>query len=231
MRPNAEIQRIIRDQQYAFRLKNLFHKDRPLFNELTEYLPFSIHVNNRQTLDIVYADSNFLNKGKEVQMLAEHGGSYLFKISNLNLLNAAIVKANIFDKLDDESGICSYPQMISLNGEMTFIYTYKLILDSTDFFNFSYFPDSDLGKIGKVVTEILSHLRVSDCSWRKIHTLTKQEKAILKLIGTGASNNSISDQLFISVNTVKTHRRNIKAKLDVDSLADLIKFALCLDLL
>ncbi|MBC2478535.1 MULTISPECIES: LuxR C-terminal-related transcriptional regulator [Clostridium] len=45
--------------------------------------------------------------------------------------------------------------------------------------------------------------------------LTKIE--VLKLIQEDASNFEISEELFISINTVKTHILNIYAKLDVHS--------------
>ncbi|AZV58553.1 LuxR C-terminal-related transcriptional regulator [Clostridium sp. AWRP] len=47
--------------------------------------------------------------------------------------------------------------------------------------------------------------------------LKAREIEILKLIQDGASNSEISEELFISINTVKTHILNIYAKLDVHS--------------
>ncbi len=43
--------------------------------------------------------------------------------------------------------------------------------------------------------------------------LTEREREVLERIATGASDRQIADQLFISVHTVKTHVRNILAKL------------------
>ena len=45
--------------------------------------------------------------------------------------------------------------------------------------------------------------------------LSSREKEVLELIAQGASNNEISEKLFISRNTVKTHLRNILSKLHV----------------
>ena len=47
--------------------------------------------------------------------------------------------------------------------------------------------------------------------------LTKQELLILKLMSQGLSNKKIADQLFISIETIKTHLKNIYRKLEVNN--------------
>ncbi len=55
--------------------------------------------------------------------------------------------------------------------------------------------------------------------------LSKREIEIIKLIAKGQTNNEISEVLFISPLTVKTHRNNILRKLDIKNTAALINFA------
>lgn len=52
--------------------------------------------------------------------------------------------------------------------------------------------------------------------------LTKMEFNILIMIWEGKSNQSISNELFLSVNTIKTHIRNIFEKFDVKTRNELI---------
>jgi DNA-binding CsgD family transcriptional regulator len=56
-------------------------------------------------------------------------------------------------------------------------------------------------------------------------SLTKREKELLKFFALGNSNESISKELFISVETVATHRKNIKRKLGCKSNYDCTHFA------
>jgi len=59
--------------------------------------------------------------------------------------------------------------------------------------------------------------------------LTRREYQVCKLIIAGNTNRSIADELGISVSTVEFHRANLMEKLQVNSLAELIKLALRLD--
>ncbi|HVE56234.1 MAG TPA: response regulator transcription factor [Pyrinomonadaceae bacterium] len=56
-------------------------------------------------------------------------------------------------------------------------------------------------------------------------TLTPTERTVLGLIAEYQTNNQIAETLFISPATVKTHRRNICAKLELEGNHSLMKFA------
>ena len=56
--------------------------------------------------------------------------------------------------------------------------------------------------------------------------LSKREQEVLKLICLEYSNAQIAEQLFLSVSTVETHRKNIISKLGVNNTVGLVKFAL-----
>lgn len=71
-----------------------------------------------------------------------------------------------------------------------------------------------------------SDLIAGICSFQpKSVTLSKQEKKIISLLVNGLSSKEIGERLFISKNTVDTHRRNILRKLEIPSTSVLIKFA------
>jgi DNA-binding NarL/FixJ family response regulator len=56
--------------------------------------------------------------------------------------------------------------------------------------------------------------------------LTKREKEVLRLIVDGLSNSEIAHKLFISIDTVDTHRKNLYAKLEVKNIAGLVRYAI-----
>jgi regulator of cell morphogenesis and NO signaling len=57
-------------------------------------------------------------------------------------------------------------------------------------------------------------------------TLSEREKEVVSCVVKGLTNKEIADYLFISINTVTTHRRNIARKLDIHSPAGLTIYAI-----
>ncbi|MBK8612715.1 MAG: response regulator transcription factor [Flavobacteriales bacterium] len=55
--------------------------------------------------------------------------------------------------------------------------------------------------------------------------LTEREREIIRLVAQERTNDEIAKALFISVDTVKTHRKHLMTKLNVRSLAGLVKYA------
>lgn len=66
--------------------------------------------------------------------------------------------------------------------------------------------------------------------FKRFQSLTGREIEILKLLANGYNNPKIADKLFLSRSTIETHRKNIKKKLDLNSLRDLMRYAFAFDL-
>jgi DNA-binding NarL/FixJ family response regulator len=56
--------------------------------------------------------------------------------------------------------------------------------------------------------------------------LTNREREVLILLSEGKKTHEIAAALFISVNTVRRHRYNLMEKLNINNLADLVKYAI-----
>jgi len=102
---------------------------------------------------------------------------------------------------------CSFKELLKcintvLSGENFFCNEVKGLIKEKDFKGTSDSPDS-------------------------IYTLlSKREREVLQLIAEGNKSKSIAQIMKISVKTVDIHRTNIKAKLNIHSIAELTKFAI-----
>ncbi|WP_078085631.1 LuxR C-terminal-related transcriptional regulator [Microbulbifer mangrovi] len=64
-----------------------------------------------------------------------------------------------------------------------------------------------------------------------LEKLTRKEFEVLRLLGEGLSNGAISERMFVSQNTVRTHLRNINAKLHAQSRTEALAIARKLQLI
>ncbi|MBB6460013.1 response regulator transcription factor [Flammeovirga kamogawensis] len=78
---------------------------------------------------------------------------------------------------------------------------------------------------GTYFSERIKHILESSTKDNEVF-LSPREEDILKLVAKGRSNADIATELFISTETVKTHNRNIKSKLNIENRADLVKYAI-----
>ncbi|MBP6979171.1 MAG: LuxR family transcriptional regulator [Lentimicrobiaceae bacterium] len=87
-------------------------------------------------------------------------------------------------------------------------------------------PDKDIltpfrCRLVNVKTAELFHFPLED----ELPRLSYREKEILDLISRGLISKQIADKLYISVNTVNTHRQRIIEKLNVSNTAEAIQYA------
>jgi DNA-binding NarL/FixJ family response regulator len=70
----------------------------------------------------------------------------------------------------------------------------------------------------------VTHLLIADASGR-LSLLSGREKQVLTLIAEGRTTREIAETLYLSGRTIDIHRKNIKEKLDIHSIAGLTKYA------
>ncbi len=56
--------------------------------------------------------------------------------------------------------------------------------------------------------------------------LSSREREVLQLLADGKSVKQVADQLFLSANTVHTHRQNLMNKLSLETTAEIVKYAI-----
>ena len=78
-------------------------------------------------------------------------------------------------------------------------------------------------KVGEVLFARFIHGKTGEQSEER---LTKREREIVQLIAEGAANKEVAEKLGISLRTAETHRANILRKLNVGSVAELVRYAI-----
>lgn len=78
---------------------------------------------------------------------------------------------------------------------------------------------------GEVEKTLLSSFMKKPSQMQVIEKLSEREQEVLESIATGLTTNEIADKLFISKNTVETHRKNLLYKLKARNTAELVNNA------
>ena len=92
-------------------------------------------------------------------------------------------------------------------------------------------PIGDLKGVSEKAERLLDQNLFSRKYREKFETLSPRAKEILKLVALGKSSVEIAGDLNISADTVNSHRRLLKDKLDATSNYDLLRYALSFDLI
>lgn len=77
----------------------------------------------------------------------------------------------------------------------------------------------------EVEKTLLSSFMKKSSQMQVIEKLSKREQEVLECIASGLTTNEIADKLFISKNTVETHRKNLLYKLKARNTAELVNNA------
>ncbi len=86
-------------------------------------------------------------------------------------------------------------------------------------------PVDDLKSFTYKIERLLEEQEVMRSNLNRFTKLSKREKEIIKYLVEGLSSVAIAEKLFVSASTIEQHRKNIKAKLGIKTMPDLVKFA------
>lgn len=91
-------------------------------------------------------------------------------------------------------------------------------------------PSSDITNTIMSFSNLLEENNFLKSNISKYTKLTKREKEIMVILSSGMRQQEVADQLYISVQTLRTHWKNIKKKLNIKSMADVIKYVNAFDM-
>jgi len=91
-------------------------------------------------------------------------------------------------------------------------------------------PSSDISNTIRSFGTLIEENNFIKTNIAKFTQLTKREKEILVIFSKGMRHQEVADELFISVQTLRTHWKNIKNKLEIKSIADVIMYVNSFDM-
>ena len=86
-------------------------------------------------------------------------------------------------------------------------------------------PVEELQSVTYKIERLLEENQMMRKNNSKFLELTKREKEVIQHWVNGLSSAAIAEKLFVSFSTIEQHRKNIKRKLGIKSLPELVKFA------
>jgi len=107
-------------------------------------------------------------------------------------------------------------------------YPEMLIVNPTfgDYFDVNKFREETAGKKIRLIALVTSFVASEEEELDNQETLSQREKEIVVCVVKGMTNKEIAENLFLSIHTVITHRRNISKKLQIHSAAGLTIYAI-----
>ncbi len=89
----------------------------------------------------------------------------------------------------------------------------------------------DPGFVNSKIERLIGEEVYARSNFQKYQKLTEREIEVLTLIAKGLTNISISERLFISIETVKSYRKILKKKTECRNTVELVIFAQAFDLI
>lgn len=212
-------------QFLIFKLAKLFADNPNTMLELIDNFPIYIFLNERVKLN--YTNYNeFVNqiiKNNYQKDIEKDSVDFFKSISNEQMFYHSMKKISEYNENNNPLDVCTTFHYTSFFNQTNWYFSHKIIVSNDEFLNITY-PLCELGNIGEVISKFIDPLVKDLTIWKKFKSLTTQEKKLLLLFVEGVSNQEISELMGISVNTVRTHRDNIRNKLQIRGINQMIQF-------
>lgn len=204
------------------------------FENVSNQLPVMAHIADPETFQVLQVNNKYIDcAGYEFQQIREQWLPYV-----MNTVHPASIE-NILKFLP-----CLYK---SRHSEQTITFVqYARVCRSEEYSPVITFTKptklpneqvlwlgilpEEFGKFEKKIAQIVKMDEFKLKHFKRFQSLTDREVEVLSLLANGYNNPEIAHKLFLSRQTVETHRKNIKKKLDLNSLRDLMRYAFAFNL-
>lgn len=202
-------------------------------------IPGVIIVMNIPTMSVIYMSERGRNILKvTIEELHEMGPKYAERFFNMEEANDYIpFLVDLLHQNDPDKIVSFFQQVRATHQDPWYWYFIGLkllmrdenglpllmIITATPIDHFHYMAN----KVQRLLDEN-NYLRQNS---KLMNSLTKREVEVLTMVANGFNSEDISTKLFLSKETVATHRKNIKRKLGFKTNYDFISFAQAFDLI
>ncbi len=191
---------------------------------LSEYFKFSMSMvfSNKKVCEVWDTTSEEINK---------QGFKYILKIIHPDNLGAVLLAMKFFKDPNNQHKLYSSTYYVNTkDGWQWYYVTTKAVVfneDGTAKYSLSVCSSlNDVLKSRKQNKQFRKNINFYEDNAAKYLSMTKREKAVLKLIGDEFTSIEIAKKLSISTIIVDTDRKNLIKKFDVKSSLGLAKFAI-----
>ncbi|MBD3616903.1 MAG: helix-turn-helix transcriptional regulator [Gracilimonas sp.] len=204
------------------------------FENLANKFPFFISLNNPRTFELLHVNNKHTKlTGFTFEEITEKWDEYI-KVVHPNTIESIKAFLPRFYATKNENETIAFLQYVKGQYDSEF-------LPYITFSKPSALPEGlnlwvtvspeDFGKKKRKIEQVIRMDEFKLKHFKRFQQLTEREVEILKLLANGCNNPEISGRLFISRSTVETHRKNLKRKLNLKSLRDLMRYAFAFDLI
>jgi DNA-binding CsgD family transcriptional regulator len=208
-------------------------------NAVADELPLVIIVQHIPTFKVIYMSQTGLQ-------LLNATSEELYKMSNEEYVKTYFnpedaddyvpkIKEMIAQNTDEP---VTFFQQVRIHGEPDWVWhmvSIKIMMRNHEglphYIMINAVPIDSVKHVKAKVSRLLAENTFLRKNYFNFSKLSKRECDILRLQCLGKSSAQCAEQLFISVSTVETHRRNIRAKLETNSLYKLSEYARAFDLI
>lgn len=227
------------DNVFDEKTKQLINSKIAEIQKYEDDIPGVIVVHNASDGSVVYMSKRGReNLGITMEGLKLMGPDYLIKFFNPEEAQEYTPKLLDLIKRQDEKEIISLFQQVRPSPDHAFswyISGIKIIMkDSAGnpiLLMTIAIPVDAMHELAQKAQRVLDENNYLKKNYHLFEALTKREVELLKLLARGFTNENIARQLFISEDTVATHRKNIKRKLNCKTAYDFTYFAQAFNLI
>lgn len=204
------------------------------FTTLGDQIPFGVQLSHSKTLEIMHANKKYTElTGYTLDEMREIWPEYLKQNIHPSTFNFCVEFLPEFYAKNNPHQTTAFLQYVKLRGDsdysaaITFTKPAKSPNDPVLWLSLAV---KSFGNMSKQVEQIVRMDQFKLKHFKQFQQLTDRELEVLSLLANGLNNPKIADKLFLSRQTVETHRKNLKRKLELRSFRDLMRYAFAFNL-